>query len=129
MFLDCNYVIPTGSGLPMLLTALGTSSINLKLYGSLNTAGFSKDKELEIDLTADIQPTVSLDVSSEMSVDAFYASTGAKLKTNMYTDTAVKASVKVRGKKLVSVKFSLPRQKNEIFGARLSLNNKNYRLC
>ncbi|XP_018566495.1 uncharacterized protein LOC108907336 [Anoplophora glabripennis] len=131
MFLDCNYIVPTGAGLPLQLTALGTSSINLKLYGSLKTAGLSKDKDLEIDLTADIQPTVSLDVSGEMSVDAFYASTGAKLKANMYTDSAVRASVKVRGKKLVSVKFSLPRQKNEIFGVRSELlikrNNKEER--
>lgn len=118
MVLDCNYVVPTGSGFPLFLNALGTSSINVKLYGSLKTAGFSKDKDLEVDLTADIQPTISLDVSGEMAVDAFYASTGAKLKANMYTDSAVKATVKVRGTKLVSVKFSLPRQKNEIFAAR-----------
>lgn len=118
MFLDCNYVVPTGSGFPLFLNTLGTSSINVKLYGSLKMVGFSKNKDLEVDLIADIQPTISVDVSGEMSVDAFYASTGARLKANMYTDSAVKANVRVRGTKLVSVKFSLPRQKNEIFAAR-----------
>ncbi|KAJ8964440.1 hypothetical protein NQ314_004909, partial [Rhamnusium bicolor] len=121
MFLDSNYVVPSGAGLPLSLNAIGTTSINIKLYGSLQAAGFSKDKELELDLTADMQPTISLDITGEMSVDAFYASTGIKLKTNMYTDSAIKGVVKIRGTKLVSVKFSLPRQKNEIFGARSEL--------
>ncbi|KAJ8968085.1 hypothetical protein NQ317_002630 [Molorchus minor] len=121
MFLDSNYVVPSGAGLPLSLNAIGTASINIKLYGSLQAAGFSKDKELELDLTANIQPTVSLDITGEMSVDAFYASTGIKLKTNMYTDSAIKATAKVRGTKLASIKFSLPKQTNEIFAARSEL--------
>ncbi|KAJ8914493.1 hypothetical protein NQ315_002765 [Exocentrus adspersus] len=122
VLLDCNYIVPTTAGVPILLTALGTSSVNVKLFGSLKTGGFSKNRELELDLTADIQPTVSLDISGEMSVDAFYASTGAKIKANIYTDTAIKTIVKVRDKKLVSIKFSLPRQKNEIFSVRWYIN-------
>nr|XP_023014254.1 uncharacterized protein LOC111504019 [Leptinotarsa decemlineata] len=118
MFLDGKYVIPSGAGLPLSLTATGTASINIKLYGSLQAAGFSKDKELELDLSADIQPSVSVDLTGEMSVDAFYASTGIKLKTNMYTDSAIQGDVKVRGYKLASLKFSLPRKKNEIFVAK-----------
>ncbi|KAJ8955428.1 hypothetical protein NQ318_003526 [Aromia moschata] len=56
-----------------------------------------------------------------MSVDAFYASTGIKLKTNMHTDNAIKAAVKIRGTKLATVKFSLPKQQNVIFAARSEL--------
>ncbi|KAG5866821.1 hypothetical protein JTB14_009006, partial [Gonioctena quinquepunctata] len=121
MFLDGKYVIPSGAGLPLSLTVSGTTSINIKLYGSLGAAGFSGNKELEVDLTADIQPSVSVDFTGEMSVDAFYASTGIKLKTNMYTDSTVKGTLKVRGKKLASLKFSLPQKKNEIFVAKSEL--------
>lgn len=118
MFLDSKYVVATGAGLPLSLTTTGTSYVNIKLYGSLGSAGFSKDKEFKMDLTANIQPTVSLDVTGEMSVDVFYASTGIKLKTTMYSDTAVQGDIKIRGTRLASVKFGLPRQKNEIFSAR-----------
>uniref|UniRef100_A0A6P7GJY7 Uncharacterized protein LOC114337760 n=1 Tax=Diabrotica virgifera virgifera TaxID=50390 RepID=A0A6P7GJY7_DIAVI len=119
MFLDGKYVVPTGAGLPLSLTATGTASINIKLFGSLASTGYSKDKEFELNLTADIQPTMSVDLTGEMSVDAFFASTGIKLKTNLYSDSAVKGEIKIKGAKLVSVKFSLPREKNEIFVASL----------
>ncbi|XP_072402619.1 uncharacterized protein Apoltp isoform X1 [Diabrotica undecimpunctata] len=117
MFLDGKYVVPTGAGLPLSLTATGTASINIKLFGSLASTGYSADKEFELNLTADIQPTMSVDLTGEMSVDAFFASTGIKLKTNLYSDSAVKGEIKIKGAKLVSVKFSLPREKNEIFVA------------
>ncbi|XP_050313934.1 apolipophorins [Anthonomus grandis grandis] len=126
MFLDSNYVVPTGSGLPLFLSALGTSSVNIKLFGSLRAAEFAKKKEL--DLVANFEPTAAVDVSAEMSLSAFYESTGIKLKTDMHSSIAVKGDVKVRGAKLVSVKFSLPKKTVNIFGARSELlvkqNNK-----
>nr|CAH7759077.1 unnamed protein product [Callosobruchus chinensis] len=118
MFLDSKYVVPSAAGLPLSLSATGAASINIKLYGSLASAGFSKDKELQVDISADIEPTVSVDVVGEMTVDAFYAGTGIKLKANMFTDSAVKADIKVKGNRLASLKFSLPRETNEIFSAR-----------
>ncbi|CAH1158795.1 unnamed protein product [Phyllotreta striolata] len=122
MFLDGKYVVPCGAGLPLSLIATGTTTINIKLYGSLGSIGIGdKNRKLEVDLTADIQPTVSVDFTGEISVDAFYASTGIKLKTNLYSDTAVKGEIKIRDTKLASVKFSLPREKNEIFVAKSEL--------
>ncbi|CAG9816912.1 unnamed protein product [Phaedon cochleariae] len=121
MFLDGKYVVPSGAGLPLSLTTTGTASINIKLYGSLKAAGFSREKELEVDLTADIEPTVSVDLTGEMSVDAYFANVGIKLKANVYTDTAVQSFVKIRGTKLASVKFSLPRKKNEIISIKSQL--------
>lgn len=115
MFLDSDYVIPSGAGLPISLKAVGTAAVNVKLHGTLNTI---QTKTREIDLTADIQPTVSVDVTGQMAVDAFFTNTGIKLKTSMYTASAIIADFKVSGTKLVSLKFSLPRRKTEIFGAR-----------
>lgn len=48
MFLDTSYIIPTGTGFPLVLNAIGTSGANLKLYGSLKGANFTQDKKLSI---------------------------------------------------------------------------------
>jgi hypothetical protein len=53
-----------------------------------------------------------------MGVDAYYASTGIKLRTNMYSSSAVEGQLKVRGTKLVSLNFNLPKDKIEIINAR-----------
>ncbi|KAJ3640007.1 hypothetical protein Zmor_003331 [Zophobas morio] len=119
MFLDSNYVVPSGAGLPISLNALGTASINLKLFGSLHAPNFIETKEL--DLKVDIRPSISLDLTGVMSVDAFYATTGIKLKSSMYTSSAIEGDIKIRGFKLVNVKFSIPRQTSEIFGAKYEL--------
>lgn len=115
MFLDSSYVIPSAAGFPITLNAVGTASVNLKLFGSLRAADFARTKEF--DLVGDIRPSAALDVVGTMSVDAFVASTAIKLKTNMYTSSAIEGNVKIRGSDLVSVKFSFPREKTEIFGA------------
>lgn len=56
-------------------------------------------------------------------MDAYYASTAIKLKTNVYTSTAVEGQVKVRGTQLVSVRFSLPNEKTEIFSVESVLSS------
>lgn len=118
MFLDSKYVISTGAGLPLSLSVMGTAVVNLKLYGSLAYSKFSQAKELELDVTARIEPTISVDVTGEMAVDAFYASTGIKLKANMFSDSAVNSDIKIRGTRLVKAKFSLPKKNNEIINVR-----------
>lgn len=116
MFLDTSYVVSTGAGLPLSLNAVGTSSVNLKLYGSLKMPNFAATKEL--DLIGNIHPSVALDVIGSMGIDAYYAETGIKLKTNLYSSSAIEGNVKIRGSKLVSVKLSVPRETTEIIGAR-----------
>ncbi|KAH1029523.1 hypothetical protein HUJ05_002749, partial [Dendroctonus ponderosae] len=119
MFLDSNYVVPSGAGLPLFLSALGTASVNIKLYGSLKAAGFTKKKEL--DLVANFEPSASIGISGEMSLSAFYESTSVKLKTDMQSSVAVKGDIKIRAAKLVSIKFSLPKKNTILFGARSEL--------
>lgn len=50
-----------------------------------------------------------------MSVDAYYASTGIKLKTNMYTSTVFEGHMKINGSRHINVRFRLPQEKSEIF--------------
>lgn len=54
LFLDTNYVIPTGTGLPINLNAVGSSSVNLKLSGLLKAENFASKGEL--DIKAEVRP-------------------------------------------------------------------------
>lgn len=97
---------------------MGTAVVNLKLYGSLASSQFSRDKELELDLNAKIEPMISVDISGEMAVDAFYGGTSIKLKANLFSESAVNSDIKIRGTRLVKAKFSLPKRNNEIINVR-----------
>lgn len=116
MFMDTSYIVPIGAGLPLTLNAVGTASVNMKLWGKLNSTNFMKNKS--VDLNANIQPNVALDIVGTMSVDAFYASTGIKLKTSLHTSSAVETSVTIRGTQLIRVTFGVPKQTTEILGAK-----------
>ncbi|KAJ9580713.1 hypothetical protein L9F63_024109, partial [Diploptera punctata] len=118
VFLDTSYVVPTSTGLPISLSAVGTAAVNLQMSGSLKAANFLKTYELDVE--GKIRPSVSVDVVGMMGVDAYYASTGIKLKTNMYSSSAVEGQLKIRGAKLVSINFNLPKDKIEIIDARIS---------
>lgn len=115
MFLDCSYVVPTSAGLPLSLNAIGTSSVSVKMFGKLKLDDFVKSKNL--DLNGNLRPSVALDIVGTMSVDAYYAASAIKLKTNVYSSSAMEGNVTVRGTDLVSVQFSLPNENTEIFGA------------
>lgn len=115
MFMDSSLVVPSSAGFPLTLNAVGTSSINMKIQGSLNAA---MQKTLELDLKGMIKPDIAIDISGSMIVDAYYANTGIKLKTSLYTSSAIEGKAKIRGKKLVNVQFSLPKKTTEIFGAK-----------
>jgi len=119
LFLDTSYVVPTATGLPISLNAVGTAAVNLQMSGSLKAANFSKTHELDVE--GKIRPSVAIDIVGTMGVDAYYASTGIKLRTNMYSSSAVEGQLKVRGTKLVSLNFNLPQDKIEIINARSEL--------
>ncbi|PSN49824.1 hypothetical protein C0J52_08839 [Blattella germanica] len=119
LFLDTSYIIPTSTGLPISLSAVGTAAVNLQMSGSLKAANFLKTYEMDVE--GKVRPSVAIDVVATMGVDAYYASTGIKLRTNMHSSSAVEGQLKVRGAKLVSLNFNLPKEKIEIINARSEL--------
>ncbi|KAL3290379.1 hypothetical protein HHI36_023721 [Cryptolaemus montrouzieri] len=123
MFLDSNYAIPSGAGLPITLSAIGTSSLNMKLFGTINAENFSQNRELEV--SADIKPTLSFDITGSLSVTAFYAKTELKVKTSIYSSTAVESDLVIKGFKFAKVKISIPKQRSEIFNSRSELLVRN----
>lgn len=50
-----------------------------------------------------------------MTADSFYKSAGIKLRTNVYSTSAVESHVNIKGPRLVHLGLSLPNRKMEIF--------------
>lgn len=119
IFLDASYEVPLSSGLPLSITALGASSVDIRMSGSYRGLNIMKTKQLDIE--GRIKPSISVDVIATMQTDFFFAKAGIKVKSNLYSSSSIEAKLKVRGNKLVSLQFSLPQDRNDIFNARSEL--------
>lgn len=65
--------------------------------------------------------SVAIDVTGQMGIDAYYASTGTKLKTSLHSSTAVDGHIKVEGTNFAKVTFNLPREKADIIAVQTEL--------
>uniref|UniRef100_T1GAX7 Uncharacterized protein n=1 Tax=Megaselia scalaris TaxID=36166 RepID=T1GAX7_MEGSC len=72
-------------------------------------------------IKAKVKPSISVDVITTMQSDFFYALSGIRVKSNLYSSSSVETKIKVRGHKQVGITFDLPQDKNEIFSARSEL--------
>lgn len=117
VFLDASYNVPMIAGLPLSIHAIGASSIDLRMSGNLKAKRQVPD-QLNLDIQGKLKPSVSVDVITTMETDFFYANSGIRVKTNLYSSSAIEAKLKIRGTQLVYLIFSLPQDKNQIFSAR-----------
>lgn len=116
IILDASYTVPLSSGLPLSLSALGVSSIDIRLSGLFNSSNFIKSQSLDIE--AKLKPSVSIDVLSTMQSDFYYGSSGIRVKSNLYSSSAIETKLKVRGPRAISLQVNLPQDRNEIFSAK-----------
>ncbi|XP_025989321.2 uncharacterized protein LOC105195312 [Solenopsis invicta] len=112
MFLDSSYVVPMGSGLPIRLDLAGSAACYFKISKMLNNARFSDN---QFQLTANIASSISVDMMSTMTVDAFYKSAGLKLRTNLYSSGTMQLHLNLNSTRLVHVSLGLPNRKIELF--------------
>merc|ERR1711892_293819 len=87
MFLDGSIIIPTVAGLPLNMTAKGTSSVHLKSKTKINLGEFLSTGKASAE--AEIYPSATVEVSGVMSVDAFVTKTGLKSVTKVHTSTFI----------------------------------------
>nr|XP_018903254.1 PREDICTED: uncharacterized protein LOC109034507 [Bemisia tabaci] len=126
MFLDISYVVPTGAGLPLNLNSVGIADIHLEMAGSFQGKNFSETKKLT--MSGKLVPRMAVHLEGTMGVDAYCSSTQIKLKSKMYTSSAVNATLQLDSYNLVKLSFHLPLKKSDLFYAESELsilqNNK-----
>lgn len=115
VFLDTSYNVPLAIGLPLAINAYGASSVDMRLFGTFDKV---ENTEWHYDVNGKFKPSVSVDVITSMQSDFFHAATGIKVKSNLYSNSEIEASLKIRGKSQVTFTFDLPQETNEIFSAR-----------
>ncbi|XP_054743946.1 uncharacterized protein LOC129248428 [Anastrepha obliqua] len=120
VFLDASYIAPLMVGLPLSLDIFGASSIDLRILGELNQIDPALSS-WNFDIKGNLKPTILVDVVGTMRSDIFYAQSGVKVKTTLYSNSELTGELKVRGKNLVSFSFSLPQNTSEILSARSEL--------
>jgi hypothetical protein len=49
LFLDTSYIVPTATGLPISVSAMGTAAVNLQMSGSFKAADFLKTYEIDVE--------------------------------------------------------------------------------
>ncbi|CAD7080164.1 unnamed protein product [Hermetia illucens] len=120
VFLDASYNVPMSSGLPLSVHAFGASSVDLRMSGSLANHDHTSG-DWNFDVEGKLKPSISVDVLLSMQTDLFYATSGTRVKSNLYSSSSVEAKLKVRGSNLVSLTFGLPQDKNDILSVRSKL--------
>ncbi|XP_052864104.1 apolipophorins [Anopheles cruzii] len=115
VFLDTSYDVPLSSGLPLGLSIIGASSVDLRMTGMARAFDFWRRL---VDLEGKIKPSITVDMTATMKCDFMYAVTAIKVKSNLYSSSAWEAKLKVRGNDLAVLQVSLPQDRNEILSVR-----------
>ncbi|XP_017854431.2 uncharacterized protein LOC108607859 [Drosophila busckii] len=117
VFLDASYNVPLSVGLPLAVHAFGASSVDLSISGNMDKLPV----DWHFDMQGRFKPSVSVDIITTMQTDMYWGQSGIKVKSNLYSNSEVEATLKMRGRNLISFAFNLPQDKNEIFSARSEL--------
>lgn len=116
--LDIAYEVPLGTGLPLAIHAFGATSVDLRMSGALNNLIWAG---MRLDIAARLKASAALEITATMRTDYFVDVAGIRVKANMYTSSAVDATVKVDGLRSASLQLSLPQDRNDIFSAHSEL--------
>lgn len=116
VFLEVSYEVPLSSGFPLAVQTFGASSIDFRASGQFH--GKSIWPIPKFNIKGMIKPSVSLDVTISMKSDYFFGSTGANVRSNLYSSSSVETNFTVNGKNYISLQFGLPQDRNEIISVK-----------
>lgn len=114
VMMDIAYDVPLGAGLPLSIHAFGATSVDLRLSGALTEANLQRQR---LAIAGRIRSNAALEIMATMRTDYFVGAAGIRVKANMYTSSAVDASLRVALPRSASLQFSLPQDRNDIFSA------------
>ena len=113
MFLDGSIIIPTVGGLPLNMTAMGSSSVQLKSKSRINIHEFLTKGKASFD--SELSPSIALKISGTMSVDAFHTKTSIRSLSNIHSSTFIGGSFDLIGTRLVQFQLKVPNDNIEVF--------------
>lgn len=120
IFVEASYVAPLMVGLPLSIDLFGASAIDVRAKGNLDKME-SSFSGLSFDFNGMIKPTVLVDLIGTMKSDMFYAQSGVKVKSTLYSNSEIGSELNVRGKNAVSLSFTLPQNISEILSVQSEL--------
>ena len=121
-FLDISYGVPSLTGFPLVLNGFGAYSLDISYYASIDNDKIWETKSL--DFTGKLRPSLSVELNANMQVDLFYGTTEIKFKSNVYSNYALEANLKVKDYTQASLKVKVPQDRNDIFSIRTELISK-----
>ncbi|RZF44088.1 hypothetical protein LSTR_LSTR004460 [Laodelphax striatellus] len=112
-FLDAEAIYPTGLGFPLKVSTRGSGAIRLKVDGKFDLPAMLKDPK-NANLDFELIPSAAIELSGQLTVDAFVVESGARIAGNIHSATGSSVSVKLLEGRGVDVKFGLPVKKQEV---------------
>jgi hypothetical protein len=94
-FLDASLAVPTGTGMPVRLSAEGTATVGLTLKGKVDIRQMLSSPST-FDISGSVKPSAAIEVRGEMGIDAFVARTGLKVVNVMHTSTVIDGALQLR---------------------------------
>eukprot|EP00106_Octopus_bimaculoides_P004762 XP_014772204.1 PREDICTED: uncharacterized protein LOC106870588 [Octopus bimaculoides] len=113
MLLDMKMIVPTCVGLPLNLSFAATSSVKLEAMGKIEMPSFKN-----IEIVGSLSPSAAIDVTGEMSVDAFASKAGVRVSTVAHTNTAAKVTFSMKDRQIVMSSLELPKKKMEVINVK-----------
>ncbi|XP_006820902.1 apolipophorins-like [Saccoglossus kowalevskii] len=113
ILMESSFVTPTICGFPLSIAVNSTASVNLKLSGKVDLRKIAVAPR-SLNVTGMIRPSGVIEVSSEMSINAFVARTGLRMRTRMHSSTVLDGSISLDSGESFKVKFNVPDNRIDI---------------
>lgn len=111
IFLDAELIYPSGIGLPLKLGAQGVAAGRVELGGKTDVQQWKKSPEFAVTFI----PSVNIDISSTLLVDALSVQAGLKLEGNLHSSTGSEIEFKLsEDKKVFDLKIGFPFKNQEV---------------
>ncbi|XP_059142810.1 uncharacterized protein LOC131930369 isoform X2 [Physella acuta] len=115
--MDVSLVIPTIAGLPLNIVVNGSINFDLKAEGKADLRQVSTSPRSLL-IEGEFKPSAALEITGTMSVDAFVAKLGLRMRNTMHSSTGIKGRIEINRGRELSVEIDPPRDNMEIFNAK-----------
>ncbi|KAL9951489.1 hypothetical protein ACROYT_G044158 [Oculina patagonica] len=120
MFLDAETTVPTILGLPLKLSAKGTTVASVELAGKFDIRNMFWGK-MSFDVRGYVKPSAVVDVTGRMGVSAVYAEAGILVNSSLYTVTQIKGNATYTQGEILKFEVGVPEEPVQFINVSSSL--------